>query len=312
METLRRIFLNRTSSISEYEKVNNFEDNIEYKYENLFIARKTRLKFLLFLLFGVLVNDICKVALSDKITFSVIFSVKIMFNIFQYLYICIALSVWKERKKTLFNSFAALVFEFLTLFIIIIPYYDLDTLNGISLFLETVSNLLPYLFLLFSTKSIIQQLTFLDNPIYSKLLSIVLFIYIPIYIFITGIVINLVSFIGSQSFEYKKETFILLYLMTIIFLYDALLNKYTPKNIYFIVINTLLDYGWIVCAVLIINWVFIDPLQLLNIVFQASIRIYKFRILIQDFVIYIVEDFEDKHSHAELTKYIIDDLKQIR
>jgi len=283
MEILKRIILNNPHNIRPQERYTNII--VDNRIENLLIARKTRILWLLFLLIFVIGDEIYNIINQHKIMFYISF-IRITLQVFQFVLMGMSALYSNVISFSLQDSFNALKIEFLTLFVVMLPYYDIEKETSIEIFFYFMSKFIPYLVLLFSTKNILENLCDIRIE-YKKILYILYFIYIPIYIFITGISINITSFL---EVEYKYEIYSFLYIMFVIFLISIYSKKY--RN-YMIIkyINMILELVWCVFALIILYWYGMFPV-IKTLILQSIIRIYKFKILIQDFIIYTVENFE--------------------
>lgn len=284
MEILRRIILNNPHNILPEERYTNIivDNRIEY----LLIARKTRILWLLFLLIFVIGDEIYNVINNENKTLFYISYIRIILQVLQFVLMGMSAFYSDVISFSLQDSFKALKIEFLTLFVIMLPYYDIEKETSIEIFFYFISKFIPYLVLLFSTKNILENLCDIRIE-YKKILYILYFIYVPIYIFITGISINITSFL---EVEYKYEIYSFLYIMFVIFLISIYSKKY--RN-YIIIkyIDMILEIIWCVFALIILYWYGMFPV-IKTLILQSIIRIYKFKILIQDFIIYTVENFE--------------------
>lgn len=283
MEIFRRIILNRAQNILPEETYTNII--VDNRIENLLIARKTRILWLLFLLIFVIGDEIYNISNQHKIMFYISF-IRITLQVFQFALLGMSVFYSNVISFSLQDSFNALKIEFLSLFIVMIPYYDIEKETSLQIFFQFISKFIPYLVLLFSTKNILENLCDIRVE-YRKILYILYFIYVPIYIFITGISINITSFL---DFEYKYEIYSFLYLMFIIFLISIISKKYRNYSIVKY-IDMILEILWCIFALIILYWYGMFPV-IKTLLSQSIIRIYKFKILIQDFIIYTVENFE--------------------
>jgi hypothetical protein len=283
MEIFRRIILNRAQNILPEETYTNII--VDNRIGNLLIARKTRILWLLFLLIFVIGDEIYNIINQHKIMFYISF-IRITLQVFQFALLGMSVFYSNVISFSLQDSFNALKIEFLSLFIVMIPYYDIEKETSLQIFFQFISKFIPYLVLLFSTKNILENLCDIRVE-YRKILYILYFIYVPIYIFITGISINITSFL---DFEYKYEIYSFLYLMFIIFLISIISKKYRNYSIVKY-IDMILEIVWCIFTLIILYWYGMFPV-IKTLLSQSIIRIYKFKILIQDFIIYTVENFE--------------------
>lgn len=283
MEIFRRIILNRAQNILPEETYTNII--VDNRIENLLIARKTRILWLLFLLIFVIGDEIYNIINQHKIMFYISL-IRITLQVFQFALLGMSVFYSNVISFSLQDSFNALKIEFLSLFIVMIPYYDIEKETSLQIFFQFMSKFIPYLVLLFSTKNILENLCDIRVE-YRKILYILYFIYVPIYIFITGISINITSFL---DFEYKYEIYSFLYLMFIIFLISIISKNYRNYSIVKY-IDMILEIVWCIFALIILYWYGMFPV-IKTLLSQSIIRIYKFKILIQDFIIYTVENFE--------------------
>ena len=293
METFTRILLNKAKNIKPEERYTSvFIDN---RIESLLVARKTRIYWLLFLLIFVIVEDIYNITNIQIKTLFIISVIRLSLQVTQFIFLGISVYDSSFISLTLDDSFKALKLEFVSLFVVMIPYYDIEKENALNIFFSFISKFIPYLILLFSTKNTLENLSDIRTD-YRKILYILYFIYIPIYIFITGISVNITSFL---DFEYKYEIYTFLYIMFFIFLFSVYSKKYRHYTI-IKYIDTIFEIVWCVFAIIIIYWYGLFP-EVKNLILQSIIRIYKFKILIQDFIIYTVETFDFPHeSHIEM------------
>ena len=284
MEVFTRILLNKAKNIKSEERYTSVF--IDTRIESLLVARKTRIYWLLFLLIFVIVEDIYNITNIQIKTLFIISVIRLSLQVTQFIFLGISVYDSSVISLTLDDSFKALKLEFVSLFVVMIPYYDIEKENALNIFFSFISKFIPYLVLLFSTKNTLENLSDIRTD-YRKILYILYFIYIPIYIFITGISVNITSFL---DFEYKYEIYTFLYIMFFIFLFSVYSKKYTHYTI-IKYIDTILEIVWCVFAIIIIYWYGLFP-EVKDLILQSIIRIYKFKILIQDFIIYTVETFD--------------------
>jgi hypothetical protein len=284
MEVFTRILLNKAKNIKSEERYTSVF--IDTRIESLLVARKTRIYWLLFLLIFVIVEDIYNITNIQIKTLFIISVIRLSLQVTQFIFLGISVYDSSVISLTLDDSFKALKLEFVSLFVVMIPYYDIEKENALNIFFSFISKFIPYLVLLFSTKNTLENLSDIRTD-YRKILYILYFIYIPIYIFITGISVNITSFL---DFEYKYEIYTFLYIMFFIFLFSIYSKKYRHYTIVKY-IDTILEIVWCVFAIIIIYWYGLFP-EVKDLILQSIIRIYKFKILIQDFIIYTVETFD--------------------
>ncbi len=113
----------------------------------------------------------------------------------------------------------------------------------------------------------------------------------------TALAINLNSLAGYTD---RFRIYAFLYVMLLIFLYGLAMRKYKVNgsngsncstNKLLDLFSSLLEVIWVILALLVLTY-FDILTDLIVILIRASIRIYKFRILIQDFIIYMIDTFE--------------------
>ena len=270
METLRRVVLNTTKTILPSEEYL----NLEQPYQSLMVARKIRVKLLLFFLLLSLSNNVYTI-MSSYYTYAIILGVKLGLQCCQFIFILVSIS--DTNRDTVFNNSCIAVFiEFLSLFTILIPYQIIDLENKVEVVVEILQGFIPYLIVLFSVKNVLEKLSNVNHN-YEKVRNVILFISSPIYVFVSGIILNLSTFFDDKKYTYTIMSFI--YVMLLIYIYTMFGN------------NTSLEVIWCVMALLIIYW-FGFLSRFTTIIIQACIRIFKFKILIQDFLIYVVGDWE--------------------